>query len=52
MAKEKDGKAKGQQLKVPKGTKDWGPQDMAIRGKIFKTLETVFQARGGQTIDT
>lgn len=52
MAKEKDGKAKGQQLKVPKGTKDWGPQDMAIRDKIFETIKTVFKRNGGQTIDT
>lgn len=52
MAKEKDGKAKGQQLKVPKGTKDWGPEDMAIRDKIFETIKTVFKRRGGQTIDT
>lgn len=52
MAKEKDGKGKGQQLKVPKGTKDWGPQDMAIRDKIFETIKTVFKRNGGQTIDT
>lgn len=52
MAKDKDGKAKGQQLKVPKGTKDWGPQDMAIRDKIFETIKTVFKRNGGQTIDT
>lgn len=39
-------------LKTPKGTKDWGPQDMAIREHIFKTIIDVFKHHNGVTIDT
>ncbi|KAG8842803.1 Cytoplasmic and mitochondrial histidine tRNA synthetase [Tulasnella sp. 330] len=40
------------QLKTPKGTRDWSPQEMSIREHIFNTLTTVFKQHGGSTIDT
>ncbi|VUC28351.1 unnamed protein product [Clonostachys rosea] len=40
------------ELKTPKGTKDWGGQDMVIRDKIFSTITEVFKRHGGVTIDT
>ncbi|KAG8966192.1 Cytoplasmic and mitochondrial histidine tRNA synthetase [Tulasnella sp. 419] len=40
------------QLKTPKGTRDWSPQEMFIRERIFSTLSKVFKAHGGVTIDT
>lgn len=45
---------KGQKIevKVPKGTRDFGPKDMAIRDKIFSTTIDVFKGNGGVTIDT
>ncbi|KAG9026231.1 Cytoplasmic and mitochondrial histidine tRNA synthetase [Tulasnella sp. JGI-2019a] len=51
--KEKDKKAGARlQLKTPKGTRDWSPQEMSIREHIFNTLTTVFKQHGGSTIDT
>ncbi|KAG0293988.1 Cytoplasmic and mitochondrial histidine tRNA synthetase [Dissophora globulifera] len=51
--KSEDKKAKGGfTLKNAKGTKDYTPQEMAIREKIFSTIIKVFKKHGGITIDT
>lgn len=39
-------------VKVPKGTKDWGGRDMVVRDKIFSTITEVFKRHGAVTIDT
>ncbi|KAJ2001021.1 Cytoplasmic and mitochondrial histidine tRNA synthetase, partial [Coemansia thaxteri] len=39
-------------VKVPKGTKDYDPEDMAVRTKIFSTIVGVFEKHGAVTIDT
>lgn len=39
-------------LKTPKGTCDHNPQQMAIRQKVFRKIETIFQHHGAQAIDT
>ncbi|KAJ6661348.1 hypothetical protein lerEdw1_014976 [Lerista edwardsae] len=39
-------------LKTPKGTKDFNPKQMAIRGKIFSTIISCFKRHGAVTIDT
>ncbi|KAG0340753.1 Cytoplasmic and mitochondrial histidine tRNA synthetase [Podila humilis] len=50
---EEDKKAKGAfTLKNAKGTKDYTPQEMAVREKIFSTIISVFKKHGGITIDT
>lgn len=40
------------ELKTPKGTKDYGPIEMAIREKVFETITRVFKLHGAVTIDT
>ncbi|KAF9335844.1 Cytoplasmic and mitochondrial histidine tRNA synthetase [Podila minutissima] len=51
--KDDDKKAKGGfTLKNAKGTKDYTPQEMAVREKIFSTIIGVFKKHGGITIDT
>jgi histidyl-tRNA synthetase len=40
------------ELKTPKGTKDYGPLEMAIREKVFETITRVFKLHGAVTIDT
>lgn len=40
------------QLKTPKGTKDWDGRDDALRSRIFSTIRTVFERRGGEPLDT
>ncbi|KAF9082465.1 Cytoplasmic and mitochondrial histidine tRNA synthetase [Mortierella sp. AD031] len=48
-----DKKGKGTfTLKNAKGTKDYTPQEMAVREKIFSTIIGVFKKHGGITIDT
>jgi len=39
-------------LKTPKGTRDYGPKQMAIREKVFKTIIEVFQKHGAVEIAT
>jgi len=39
-------------LKNPKGTRDYGPTQMAIREKVFKTIVDVFQKHGAVEIAT
>jgi len=39
-------------LKTPKGTRDYGPAQMAIRADVFKKIISVFKRHGAETIDT
>lgn len=39
-------------LKTPKGTKDFGPEEMALRERLFSIITTVFKRHGAVTIDT
>lgn len=39
-------------LKTLKGTHDHGPQQMALRQKVFSKIESIFQTHGAQAIDT
>lgn len=39
-------------LKNPKGTKDYGPKQMAIRQNVFRTIINTFQKHGAVEIDT
>jgi len=39
-------------LKTPKGTRDYGPKQMAIREQVFKTIVDVFQKHGAVEIAT
>ncbi|XP_034267527.1 histidine--tRNA ligase, cytoplasmic-like isoform X2 [Pantherophis guttatus] len=39
-------------LKVPKGTRDFSPKQMALREKIFSTIISCFKRHGAVTIDT
>lgn len=47
-------KAKGPSfsLKTPKGTRDYEGWEMAIRTKVFDTIQNVFRRHGAQQIDT
>lgn len=40
------------ELKTPKGTKDFGPQEMALREAIFSKITAVFKRHGAVTIET
>jgi histidyl-tRNA synthetase len=50
--KGKGGKGGGFNLKTPKGTRDYGPEEMAVREKVFTILKTAFKRHGAVTIDT
>lgn len=39
-------------LKTPKGMRDYGPQQMAIREKVFDQIIKCFKRHGAQAIDT
>lgn len=39
-------------LKTPKGTRDYGPQHMALRLAVLEKIITVFKRHGAETIDT
>lgn len=39
-------------LKTPKGTRDFSPQQMAIRESVFQKIISVFKRHGAETIDT
>jgi len=39
-------------LKTPKGTRDYGPKQMAVREQVFKTIIDVFQKHGAVEIAT
>ncbi|XP_061092753.1 histidine--tRNA ligase isoform X3 [Conger conger] len=40
------------QLKTAKGTRDFNPKQMAIRGRVFNTIVNCFKRHGAETIDT
>lgn len=48
--KEKDGKKFT--LKTAKGMRDYGPQQMAVREKVFASINECFKRHGAQAIDT
>uniref|UniRef100_A0A8C4NB95 histidine--tRNA ligase n=1 Tax=Eptatretus burgeri TaxID=7764 RepID=A0A8C4NB95_EPTBU len=53
--KEKLGLEDGKQkfvLKTPKGTRDYGPRQMAIRERVFGIIIDTFKRHGAETIDT
>lgn len=39
-------------LKTPKGTRDYGPEQMALRLAVLDKIVTVFKRHGAETIDT
>ncbi|XP_069544470.1 histidine--tRNA ligase isoform X2 [Brachyistius frenatus] len=39
-------------LKTAKGTRDYNPKQMAIRGRVFDTITRCFKRHGAETIDT
>ncbi|XP_031411522.1 histidine--tRNA ligase, cytoplasmic isoform X2 [Meleagris gallopavo] len=39
-------------LKTPKGTRDYGPKQMAIRERVFIAIITCFKRHGAEVIDT
>lgn len=39
-------------LKVPKGTRDFNPQQMALRQSVLEKIVRVFKRHGAETIDT
>ncbi|XKL60195.1 hypothetical protein PGB90_001211 [Kerria lacca] len=39
-------------LKPPKGTRDYGPEQMAVRNKVLNDIISVFKRHGAVTIDT
>ncbi|KAL1116054.1 hypothetical protein AAG570_005549 [Ranatra chinensis] len=39
-------------LKTPKGTRDYGPQQMALRNSVLDKIVSVFKRHGAETIDT
>ncbi|MCO5577936.1 hypothetical protein L7F22_031772 [Adiantum nelumboides] len=47
-----DSKASRREVKVPKGTRDFDPLQMAIREKVFGIVTGVFKRHGGVALDT
>lgn len=39
-------------LKTPKGTRDYGPEQMALRLGVIEKIVGVFKRHGAETIDT
>ncbi|XP_054715969.1 histidine--tRNA ligase, cytoplasmic-like isoform X2 [Uloborus diversus] len=39
-------------LKTPKGTRDYGPVQMAVKEKVFNKIISCFKRHGAETIDT
>lgn len=39
-------------LKTPKGTRDYNPEQMALRLKVLEKIISVFKRHGAETIDT
>eukprot|EP00047_Mylnosiga_fluctuans_P020289 m.90512 g.90512 ORF g.90512 m.90512 type:complete len:574 (-) comp8466_c1_seq2:3256-4977(-) len=40
------------ELKTPKGMRDYGPAEMAVRQKVFSTIVGVFKRHGAVTLET
>ncbi|OUC40968.1 histidine--tRNA ligase, partial [Trichinella nativa] len=51
-AKLEDGNQKKFVLKAPKGTRDYGPTQMAIREEVIQKVVQCFKRHGAHTIDT
>ena len=47
-----DGKSQKLVLKTPKGTRDYGPKQMAVRENVFEIIISCFKRHGAVTIDT
>jgi len=45
-------KGKGQQLKNPKGTRDWSGDDVGLLDDILRQISTVFRKHGAKKLDT
>lgn len=39
-------------LKTPKGTRDFGPEQMSLRNSVLEKIVSVFKKHGAETIDT
>jgi len=39
-------------LKTPKGTRDYNPEQMALRLEVLEKIIAVFKRHGAETIDT
>lgn len=39
-------------LKTPKGTRDYNPQQMALRQGVLEKITKIFKKHGAETIDT
>lgn len=39
-------------LKTPKGTRDFAPEQMALRNAVLEKIVSVFKKHGAETIDT
>lgn len=39
-------------LKTPKGTRDFSPEQMAVRNSVLQKIMSVFKKHGAETIDT
>lgn len=39
-------------MKAPKGTRDYGPRQMALRSKVLDKIISVFRLHGAEAIDT
>lgn len=39
-------------LKTPKGTRDYSPEQMALRSGVLEKIISVFKKHGAETIDT
>ena len=52
--KKQGGKKKGgkKSLKAAKGTRDFGPRQMATRRIVFDAIKDIFEKHGAETIDT
>ncbi len=48
--KKKDKKGGKIALKNPKGTRNYGPLEMAVREDVFNKIVTVFKKHGAETI--
>jgi histidyl-tRNA synthetase len=46
------GAAQKFQLKTPKGTRDYGPQQMMLRQGVLDKIVAVFKKHGAESIDT
>jgi histidyl-tRNA synthetase len=40
------------QIKAPKGTRDWKPEEIALRNDVYEKIRKVFARHGGMEIDT